>query len=365
MNILIPWVHAVAMAAPTTQVDVHHRQLVGQTIILNIRVRNDSQETIAFPDLTNRPWKVQFDIQDPFGQKKTIQTTAPEIDSGEQWSIAPGQQREVRFEVPGSRTWSEGTAKLRVRMDTTTLMEQSIKMVTTRKDYIDNAANPADLLPAESTTLWTQKHGKEVDVFVEHRGTPTFLTSLEGNPSLQLSVARADMNIGRWITWTGPENKIWAMRTDARGIQETPFSLSIPWPNGRICGRPATDRNHRLIQPICVLSPNGETSRLMVAITDSQKPPVFRSVSLHAPTQLLTNVNAAGHVDLVVVRPSGIDVYTIQADDTSTRPLASRRLFRGAGHTNIQLGMGGKPAQPVIGFDTEEQHNEVPLTGPQ
>ena len=70
-------------------------------------------------------------------------------------------------------------------------------------------------------------------------------------------------------------------------------------------------------------------------------------------------------MDLVVVRPSGIDVYTVQADDTSTRPLASRRLFRGTGHTNIQLGMGGNPAQPIISFDAAEQHHEVPLTGPQ
>ncbi|MGB0639100.1 MAG: hypothetical protein ACPGTU_07210 [Myxococcota bacterium] len=365
MNVLIPWIHAVAVAAPTTQVELNSRQLVGQTIILNIRVRNDTTEPIQFPDLTNRPWMLQFDIREPSGQKKTIQTTTPDVDPGGKWTIEPAQQRVVRFEVPGSRTWTEGSAQLRVRMDETTLVDQVIQMVTPQKDYIDQPANPADLLPAESTTLWTQKHGNEVDVFVEHRGTPTFLTSLKGNPALQLSVARADMNIGRWITWTGTDNKIWAMRTDARGIQETPFSLSIPWPNGRVCGRPATDSNHRLIQPICVLSPNGETSRLMVAITDSQTSPAFRSVSLHKPTQLLTNVNAAGHVDLVVVRPSGIDVYTVQADDTSTRPLASRRLFRGTGHTNIQLGMGGNPAQPIISFDAAEQHHEVPLTGPQ
>jgi hypothetical protein len=365
MNMLIPWIHAVAMATPTTQVELHPRQLVGQTIILNIRVRNVSAETIQFPDLTNRPGMLQFDIREPSGQKKTIQTTSPDADPGGEWTILPAQQREVRFEVPGSRTWSEGTAKLRVRMDETTLVDQSIQMVTTRKDYIDQSANPADLLLAESTTLWTQKHGSSVDVFVEHRGTSTFLTSLKGDPTLQLSVARADMNIGRWVTWTGTDNKIWAMRTDARGIQEAPFSLSIPWPNGRVCGRPATDSSHRLVQPICVLSPTGETSRLMVAITDSPHPPVFRSVSLHEPTEILTNVNAAGHVDLIVVRPSGIDLYTIQADDTSSRPLSSRRLFRGSGHTNLQLGMGGTPAQPIIGFDIEEQHHEVPLTGLQ
>jgi hypothetical protein len=250
-------------------------------------------------------------------------------------------------------------------MEETIVAEHTVDMVVPRKDRIDDSANPVDLDVSEGRNLWTQKHGKSVDVFVEHRGTSSFLTTLDGNPDLELSVARSDMDIGRWITWMGEDKQIWVMRTDAHGIQEPPFALSLPWPTVHRCGRAATDSRHRLVQPICVLNPAGQTSTMTVAIAEGRSTPMFRSVSLHEPTEVHTNVNAGGDVDLVVVRESGIDLYTIRSDDSSNRPLSSRRLFRGTGHTAIELRMGGDPTQPVVRFRTDTEQHEVPLTGPR
>ena len=47
------------------------------------------------------------------------------------------------------------------------------------------------------------------------------------------------------------------------------------------------------------------------------------------PSEILTNVDAAGNVDFVLVRSKSVDIATIEADQDHERPTTINRLWRG------------------------------------
>ena len=353
---LIPaWADAEVTAS------VHGRAPAGQTVHVMIRVRNPTPEPISYPDLTNRPWLVQFETTDPEGTKRTLFSTPPEHDTDLTWTLAPGGQRWARFEVPTSDAWPVGTAKLRVKVVDTALPQTRIDVVKLEPHHIDDQGAPVDqVFGAESRLLSVAVH-ENTELWLAEAGRLRPLATVPGKVSAELSVARVEQAIGRWITWTDNEGVIWKMRT-----QGEPSPLRLPWPKVSQCGRAATDASARLVFPLCVQSPRGEFDQLMAAIVEGNGPPMTRHVSRVQPTSLLTNVNAGGHVDWVLVRPGALDQVQILHTDEHSRPTPVSPLWRSTGSERIVAAswtMADSPAvQTTLNDESEQTHR---LVGPR
>ena len=93
-------------------------------------------------------------------------------------------------------------------------------------------------------------------------------------------------------------------------------------------GRAATDASSRLVLPLCIQSPRGDFDQLIAAVVDGPGQPTIRHVSRFRPMEHLTNVNAGGHVDWVLVRPEALDQVRILHTDQHSRPTPLSPLWR-------------------------------------
>ncbi len=312
-----------AWAEAEVRLLMHDRAMHGQTVSVLIEVNNTGSEPLTYPDLTNRPWLVQFDTVAPDGAKRTLYSTPPEVDDGANWSIPPEGRRRALFEVPTSNTWPTGTASLSLTVAGSVLKRRRVEIVHLSHHHEDAQANPVDQTQGSPVALLSVKVGGNTELWLKQGERTEFLRTVPGVIKAELSVARIEQGIGRWITWTDTSGQLWAMRT-----QDVPFPVRLPWPKIEKCGRAASDGADRLVLPICVQSPRGEFGQLIAAIIDGPAPPSIRSVTRFRPSSLLTNVNAGGHVDWLLVRPGALDQVQLSHTDQHTRPPAVTPLWR-------------------------------------
>ena len=361
----------LAFAGPKMQVQMNDRSVAGQTIELTIRITNSEPETVSIPDLSNRPWLVQFQTTDPLGTKRTVHSTPPTEDPGTTLMIAPGEMRETRFQVPTSATWPVGTAQVSVVFQDETIGSHAVSLVNLPPRTEADQAHPVDQTRVEASYLWGVHRGESTDLFVGDGPTIEYLSSVPGRVRPQLSIARIEQHIGRWITWTDPANNgLWVVQQDAHGLQGAPTLLQLPWPGAAPCGRAATDRSSRLVVPVCVPSPNGQTTQLLAAVHAHRSPIQFRKVATFKPTQVLTNVDSSGSVELVLIRPTAVDWAPLGSDPSpTTRPVHIERVWRSQGQEKIlsaSLKMGtGTPPSPEVQFllDDGSAPQSMPFPG--
>jgi hypothetical protein len=358
----------VAFGAPKVAVEMHDQSVAGQTIQLTIRIANLDAETASIPDLSNRPWLIQFQTVDPLGTKRSFHSTPPTDDPGATLLIEPGEMRETRFEVPTSATWPAGTAQISVFFKDESILSQTVTLVNLPPKAQADTALPVDQTRGQSSTLWEVHRSESTDLYLGNGPTIEYLSSVPGHVRPQLSVSRTEQHIGRWITWTDETSgMLWAIQQDAHGLQGSPTLLSLPWPGATQCGRAATDHTGRLVVPVCVPSPDGQRGRLLAAVHTRHSPIQFRKVAPFKPSSILTNVDSAGAVEFVLVRPTALDLATLGADATPTsRPVPIERIWRSQGQEQIvsaSLRMGtGTPPSPEVLFSIDD--GSAPLSRP-
>jgi len=358
---------SMAFGAPTMQVRMHDRSVAGQTIELTVRIANPDAEVASIPDLSNRPWLIQFQTVDPLGTKRTLHSTPPTTDPGTTLLIEPGEMRETRFGVPTSSTWPTGTAQISVFLQDESIGSQAVALVDLPPKTEADSAHPVDQTRGESSILWGVHRGDATELYLGDGPAIEYLGSVPGRVRPQLSVSRTEQHIGRWITWTDETGMLWAVQQDAHGLQASPAKLSLPWPGATQCGRAATDHSGRLVVPICVPSPDGQSSRLLAAVHTKLSPIRFRTVAQFKPSFILTNVDSSGAVELVLVRPTAIDWAPLGADTTATsRPVPIERIWRPQGRREVvsaSLKMGtGMPPGPEVVFTVND--GSAPLSRP-
>jgi hypothetical protein len=360
---LISMLLSVAHGAPEITLSANPRAVMGQTIQVKITASNPDSNIQPFPDIANRPWLVRFETTDPNGVRRQLYSTPPEIDPPTEWSLSPGERREVLFDVPTSESWTTGYATVAVIVANERLPMTRFELFDFQPDHSDTQAIPVDQVQRTSPMLHTILRNGTTEIWVEHRGRTELLTVINEVIQPELSVARSDRNIGRWITWTDKNSRLWAVQTRVRDIQREPFIIHLPWPRSYPCGRAATDARARLVVPICFGSPSGETVQLIAAIISGTKTPKIRSVARFKPSKILTNVDAAGNVDFILVRPKSVDIATIEAEQDHERPSTIKRLWRGdATIARSQLQM--TPLGPAVALTMDSESVEViQLTG--
>lgn len=312
-----------AWAEAEVRLLMHDRAVHGQAVSVLIEVSNTGSEPLSYPDLTNRPWLVQFNTVAPDGTKRTLYSTPPDVDSERTWSIPAEGRRRALFEVPTSDTWPTGKASLSLTVAGTALKKRRVQIVQLSAHHEDAYAEPVDQTQGTPVALLSVPVSGDTELWLRQGDRKEFLRTVPGTIKAELSVARIEQGIGRWITWTDSSGQLWAMRT-----QDAPFPVRLPWPNIEKCGRAASDGSDRLVLPICVQSPRGEFGQLIAAIIDGPTSPSTRSVTRFRPSIHLTNVNAGGHVDWILVRPSALDQVQLPHTDEHTRPPAVMPKWR-------------------------------------
>ncbi|MBC8454923.1 MAG: hypothetical protein H8D71_01815 [Deltaproteobacteria bacterium] len=368
MTLTLLMLSTVAFAEPKFQVLMHDRAVAGQPIELAIRITNPDTETAVIPDLSNRPWLIQFQTVDPLGTKRTLHSTPPTEDPGTMLKIEPGEIRQTRFEVPTSASWHTGTAQISVFFHEESIGSHSVALVSLPPKVEADTATPVDQTKGVASTLWGVHRGDGTDLYLGDGPTTQYLSSVPGHVRPQLSVSRIEQHIGRWITWTDEAHTVvWAAQQDAHGLQGPPIRLSLPWPGATQCGRAATDQSGRLVFPACVPSPNGKTNQLLAAVYTKNAPIQFRKVATFKPTLILTNVDSSGSVEFVLVRENAIDWAPLGADTApANRPVPIERIWRAQGQEKVvsaSLRMGtGAPPGPEVQFSFGDE--SPPLTRP-
>jgi len=329
MNPLLGVILAVSHADADVSFKAHTRSVVGQTIQVKIVVVNPDPDPMKFPDVGNRPWLVRFDTVDPQGSRHQLYSTPPEEDPDGQWSIAPGERREVLFDIPTSDSWGVGRATVKIIVNDSLIGTQAFEIIEIQPHHTDSHTKPVDQTQGPVAALYATGDGATTEVWLGRSGRKDFLLSVPGRVNPELSMARADRHIGRWITWLDANGHLWGLQTHLRDIQTEPFSINFPWPKAIPCGRSATDANARLVIPICIDSPDGKPTQLAAAIVAGKKTPLIRSIARFQPSTVLTNVDAGGNVDFILIRPNAVDIATIEADEYHSRPSTIHRLWRG------------------------------------
>ena len=362
------WTHfaSVAFAAPTIEVLGHDHAVVGEEIRLRIRVSNPDVTPIQFPDINNRPWLVRFDTVDTAGVRRQLFSTPPADDLGAQWTLNQGQRRESLFSVPSSAEWGEGVATIKISIEDQAITSRRITLFSLKADHEDTNAAPVDQQVGHRPRLLTRYTGNTSEIWLQAGGHTAFLTRTPGHIQPELSVTRADRPIGRWLSWTAPDGRLWALRTQDRGRQAQPTEIRLPWPSARHCGRPATDADAQLVQPVCIPGPDGQSSHLMAAIVTNTGATHTRPISRFRPDQVLTHVDSAGHVNFVLVRKHAIDLATLGTERDNRRPARIRRMWRAApGQTlaSAKIIMAtNTPAEPAVALVFED--GSAPITVP-
>ena len=355
--LLTGWV-SLATAGPKLEVLDHHRAVVGPEIRLRIRVSNPAAEPVAFPDLHHRPWLVQFQTIDPAGVRRKLFSTPPAEDSTLTWTLATGERREALFSIPTSASWGPGQATITVTVQDIDINTSTVTLFQPKPKHVDRLGIPIDQSGGTPAELLTLHQADTSEIWFRKGGRTQYLATTKGRIQPELSVARADRPIGRWISWTGPNDRLWALRTHDTGTQAQPSEIRLPWPNAVRCGRPATDARARLVQPVCIPSPDGQHTRLVAAIVTNSGAMHTRSIARFRPSQLLTNVNAAGRVDFVLVRPGAVDLASVDTDPDNRRPASIRKLWRarpGQAAQSAKLVMNtATPAGPAVALTLED-----------
>jgi hypothetical protein len=358
--VIILWTGWLSLATAGPQLDVldHDRAVVGQDIRLRIRVSNPEAAPIQFPDINNRPWLVHFETIDPAGVRRKLFSTPPAEDPPLYWTLSTGERREALFSIPTSASWGPGQATITVTVQDTAISTSTVTLFQPKPDHVDGLGMPIDQSGGTPTHLLTLHQADTSEIWFKKGDRTHYLATTEGRVQPELSVARSDRPIGRWISWSGPDDRLWALRTHDMGAQAQPSEIRLPWPSAVRCGRPATDARARLVQPVCIPSPDGKSTRLVAAIVSNSGAMHTRSIARFRPTQLLTNVNSAGRVDFVLVRPGAVDLASVDTDPDNRRPASIRKLWRarpGQAARSAKLVMStATPAGPAVALTLED-----------
>jgi len=325
----------------------HTQSIVGQTIQVKVMVSNLDAEPLKFPDLGKRPWLVRFETTDPDGARRQLYSTPPPKDTDALWAIAPGERRAVLFDIPSSDTWAVGRATATVIVNDMLIGSQTVDIIELNPLHTDSQAKPVDQTKGPLAALYATKNTGTTGIWLGRSGRTDFLLSVPGTVKPELSMARADRHIGRWITWLDSKGTLWGFQTHLRDVQTKPFPINFPWPKAVPCGRSATDANARLVIPLCIDSPDGKFTQLAAAIVTGKKPPLIRPIARFRPSTVLTNVDAGGNVDFILIRPHAVDIATIEADENHSRPSTIDRLWRGS-ETIEDSALAMSPTGPAI-----------------
>jgi hypothetical protein len=339
--------------------DLRDEYLKGQQILVEITVQNPTSAPLFFPDLTNRPYLVHFEITDAATGKTQIRnTTAPVEDSDKRWTINPRGQRKVVLEIPSGADLRPERFGLRLTIQSgdeiVSVGPRSVRLVA--PDPVAAYASDEPLTRGNSWSVpWLQNASPGADLYLlvadpshpQARPTTSFLAHLPTVSTPWLSSSRSAEQGGRWIFWQQGERELGYIRLDGFRARDTPSGTSPAYPTWKILARGTTDEHGGLHVPIWIPNPSGEGGEVRALSIEGDRWKAYRKVvKLDSEPQAASGTDSSGSMRLLLYHAGFLDLYTLSTLPTSNLPAAGRRLLSPpAPETESD-----KPVPPIRGF---------------
>lgn len=352
-------VEAEAPVAQGPEVDLSAQvlpeYLQGQKILVTFVAENQSTTgSREFPDLSNRPWLVKFDLVLQGEGKQKRYTTPPAKDPGKVWTLPKGTERRVLLEIPSSAGFPLGKHKLTIEVDgageARTLGPYDISVVRPKPQA---SSGPWDSALAEKVgqlVAWTHSASESTELYLLHLdptapGTVVanyHLASLEQPTTPWLSRSLPAQGWSRHVYWQESDRRVGIVQLQGPGRSEQ-FAVDAPWPEIRILGTGVSDAGGGLHVPVWVPGPKGDRGEVRVLTWRRRQVPWFRKVvRLDAPPAMVaTGVDASGSLRLLLHHDGHADLYTVITSDLNQLPARGDRLEQAEGQGNIRASTFG------------------------
>ena len=310
-------------------------QLTGAPMIVDLQIRNPSPAEMQLPSLAAHPDLVRFELKYQ-GRRERRYNTAATDGPAQQWILQPGDERELRLEIPASAGLEAGPYSVLVQLEHDKLPRAQAVHTLSRQspqpingDLSGIHASPGS---RHQDVAWVHQAGSSHHLVLHHqqagRTYELVLSELSGPHQVWLSHSRLDSLGERSILWKDGPQTIQVLRLRGQRVRGSIQAHDLPWPEVEIAGQPITDHSGILRVPIWIPAPAGPGGELRLAsFIDSTGPSTQRIARLdRRPSQVLSTLNAAGAGCYILVRPEAVDVYTAQ--DGDTLPLSMRPLWR-------------------------------------
>lgn len=348
---------AASSAGPTLSVGLRGDYLQGDTVVVPITLRNDTEAALAVPDLRARPWLVSFELQLPNGNKQTRRTAAPEQDDGQTLLLRPGAERSVLLEIPSGAKLGAGDYLLGVTVDLGrgapgVFMPQPVRIGPARPVAGDVARAAAG--PSAVDAVWLHQAAEGFDLYL-HQADPKlvarttgqwFLAHLDAQVAPRLTASRGQDVLNRAVVWLAKDREVHFLRLQGTQVRGAPDRITLPWPKAELIGQPAIDGNGRLHVPLWVPAPGGGRGELRVLTVDDRGRPAFRKLTAldTRPADLDVTVDAGGSLHLLVALPTAVDVYTVRPSPLGEPglPVPGRRVAAAADGERVLGGAFGE-----------------------
>ena len=314
--------------------------LSGEAILVPFEAHNPGATELQVPDLAVRPWLVTFALQAAGGQVQRRSTTAPAVDPGGSVRLAPRGRRLALLEVPGTAGLKPGRYSLVVTAQGPTgpveLGRQELTVAAPRP--VSGTLPDPSAARSVLSTVWLHAAAQGFDLYLHEAQARSplrplshaHLVHLDQRIEPSLSATRGSDANNRHIVWMDGPRRLVALQVRGRDTPDAPRALTLPWPRAELIGRPATDGIGRLHVPLWVPAPSGAGGELRVLSLGSRAEPHFRRVAaLDAQPAVQVMVTDDGAVQLLVQMLSGVDLFTIGAEEVSPDlPAAGRKIWR-------------------------------------
>ena len=354
-----------AWASPMPTVTMHDQWLTGRPLTLSIRYHNATDEPLAVPDLSNRPWLVKFDTIDPEGVRRTVHSTEPASDANRPLVLKSGETRISRFEIPTSQTWAPGVATIRVVIANNEALNRPVRFLADDAIAHRHSARPVDHTVGPAPTVLSVQRNGVTDVFVEHGDRLQYMTRVSEPVKASATVVRSERRSSQWITWATADHPLWALRNDPHSTEREARPVALPWPSARPCGTGATVASGALTIPVCIPSPTGPITKTVAAIVSPRGEASFRTIGSFAPIQILTNVDASGGAEFVILRTTGVDWAWLGDPTITERPAFIQRAWRGANATGIAFTTPAGSSSAAVAIETPNAALPVIVPSPR
>lgn len=312
----------------------------GFPALVEVVVRNPTDQPRTFPDLARRPWLVRFRVELD-GRRSERATTAPSPDPGGVWTLAPRGERRVLLEIPASAALKgAGTLALVVGEDAT-----AVTLPT--RPVAFRAAQPVAGQPLVDAGLrrthgvdlpWVQAVPGGFDVHLLHFSPKrpavaerdVFLARVTDKPDVQLSLARPQDAASRWIYWPASGGRFFVARLDGLALEASPRAVAVPYPGAVPLARGLTDGEGGLAVPLWIPSPKGSSGQVVMLCVDRRGGAIVRRVGdlPERPSVVETALDGAGQALLVLGHAEALDLYRVDPSLPPEIPAKGTRLVR-------------------------------------
>lgn len=335
---------AVRLAGAALDIEIAREQIVGEPVLVGLRLRNDGPSPIQVPDLQARPWLVEFEFEVAGGRVRRA-TAAPTVDPGGTVELGPGASRRVLLEIPGAGGSPPGTSGVNIRF-----LGDGAPLVLARKELRFARAEPVavDLGPDAVAgsrlglrSLWQHRGEQSSELVLLQQANPRDpgrnrrLLSLPAPTAVLLAACRFSEAPRPVVGWKSAPRTLRLVGIEETGILSLDQAVDLPWPVAELASRPFVLAGGAVGQPIWVPDPQGGAGELRVVLLASGKNAAFPRLSRFAerPTEVRVVVDASGAGQVLVRLRSELQLYQVKAparDADLGLPPPGRRIWAAA-----------------------------------